>query len=148
MAPQHHEYFRPIQVEIGLCIHCERCAMSCPNNAIRFNGNQRLIDYTKCSGCLTCVNVCPRNAITVTSAEENEVISVDVAYNNCNHCGDCVEICPKQLYEEYEYTELDGSTKKVFRVHPTRFFECSGCEVCVENCPQNAIKIQKVLSKK
>ena len=142
------EYFRPIQVEMGLCIHCERCAMSCPNNAIRFNGNQRLIDYKKCSGCLTCVNVCPRNAITVTSAEEEDVISVDIAYNECNHCGVCVGICPKQLFEEYKYNELNGTTKLVFRVPPTKFFECSGCGVCAESCPENAVVVQKLQSKK
>jgi electron transport complex protein RnfB len=122
--------------------------MSCPNNAIRFNGNQRLIDYKKCSGCLTCVNVCPRNAITVTSAEEEDVISVDVAYHKCDNCAICFEICPNNLYEEYEYAELNGSTKMVHRVPPTKFFECSGCGVCVESCPENAIQVQKLSSKK
>ncbi|MHA1729040.1 MAG: 4Fe-4S binding protein [Promethearchaeota archaeon] len=141
------EYFRPIQIEIGLCVHCERCERNCPNQAIHFNGEQRLIDYKKCRGCLTCVNVCPRNAISVTSVEKDEVISVDVIFDKCLGCGDCAEICPNKLYEKYSYKPNEIAEKSVYRVPPSRFSECSGCELCVENCPEGIITIQRFLPK-
>lgn len=137
------EYFRPIQVELGLCIHCERCAMTCPNKAIHFNGFQRFIDYTKCRGCLSCVNVCPRNAITVTSAEKDDIIGVETVFEKCNACGDCVESCTKNLWKEYDYKLADGSKKKVYWVPPSDIYECAGCEICVESCPEGIVSIKR-----
>ncbi|MCP4762665.1 MAG: 4Fe-4S dicluster domain-containing protein [archaeon] len=142
------EYFRPVQVEQGLCIHCERCAMTCPNNAIIFKGYQRFIDYLKCKGCLSCVSVCPRNAISVTSTEENEVISVDVVFEKCNACGICEDVCSKNIWEQKEYEDKNGKIKTIFRVQPTEISGCIGCEICVNSCPEKIINIQKFSLKK
>ncbi|MHA1820443.1 MAG: 4Fe-4S binding protein [Promethearchaeota archaeon] len=137
------EYFRPIQINPTLCKGCARCLRACPNKAISFKGNQRLIDYKKCKGCLTCVNVCPNNAITVTSVEKGEVVSVENIFEQCTNCGACAEICPHQLWVPHKYKMKNGELKDVYWVDPQNYYKCEGCELCVNNCPENIITIQR-----
>jgi len=137
------EFYRPKQVEIGLCVNCERCYAVCPTKSISYKGTQRLIDYKKCRGCLICVTVCPRNAISVDVFKENDILSVDVIAEKCSGCGTCVQKCPQRLFQEVQYVNKENKSKKVFIVPTSKYYLCQGCEVCVENCPEKAISIQK-----
>jgi ferredoxin len=137
------EFYRPKQVEMALCVNCERCYTVCPSKSISYKGTQRFIDYKKCRGCLACVTVCPRNAISVDSFKEDDILSVDVIAEKCSGCGTCFQNCPQGLFQEVQYINKEKKSKKVFIVPTSKYYLCQGCEVCVENCPEKAISIQK-----
>ncbi|MHA1392891.1 MAG: 4Fe-4S binding protein [Promethearchaeota archaeon] len=137
------EKYRPIQVEMGLCVNCERCVKACPAGAIEFKGNVRTIDYKKCRGCLACINACPKNAIIVDIFEVGNVISIDTNPEKCDGCGICSEKCPNSLYEPFKYKK-GLEIRTIYRVYPKNFSKCKGCETCVENCPNQAISIQRI----
>nr|WP_083479955.1 Fe-S cluster domain-containing protein [Oxobacter pfennigii] len=45
------------------CIGCSLCFKNCPNDAIKFENNLAVIDYSKCKECQTCVTKCPSKVI-------------------------------------------------------------------------------------
>lgn len=44
------------------CILCENCIKACPNQAIFSDGEEILLDRSKCLGCGTCVETCVMGA--------------------------------------------------------------------------------------
>ena len=62
------------------CVHCQKCAHTCPENAVTTIGDGRIhIDFQKCTGCLACVQGCPGRALT----NEGEYKTVDEVINVC-----------------------------------------------------------------
>ncbi|MHA1369944.1 MAG: 4Fe-4S binding protein [Promethearchaeota archaeon] len=128
----------PIVIDPNLCHLCSRCLHACRNNAIKIIGQQRWVDYTKCTGCLTCYSVCPYNAITVTYINEGDTIDIRIDDEKCNaetNCSVCVDICPAKIYNREENGHVNVNRKKIT--------DCRGCDACVEQCPTNAITIIK-----
>lgn len=48
------------------CIGCSKCVKTCPNGAIRVEGNLAVIDEEKCTACGLCVEACPRKLIMIS----------------------------------------------------------------------------------
>jgi pyruvate formate lyase activating enzyme len=62
------------------CLHCLKCARTCPEKAITAAENGRIqIDFHKCTGCLACVQGCPGRALT----SEGEYKTVDEVMEVC-----------------------------------------------------------------
>lgn len=47
------------------CIHCGKCVLNCPVNAISIQGKKWVLDKEKCISCYSCVPVCPVRAINL-----------------------------------------------------------------------------------
>ncbi|WP_297872233.1 glycyl-radical enzyme activating protein [uncultured Oscillibacter sp.] len=61
------------------CIHCEKCAASCPEGAVSLDGGGNIrVDFAKCRGCLTCVRACPGRALSCEGEEKtvDEIVEV------------------------------------------------------------------------
>ena len=62
------------------CMHCRKCAGTCPEKAITEAEDGRIhIDFNKCTGCLTCVQGCPGRALT----NEGEYKTIDEVVDVC-----------------------------------------------------------------
>lgn len=46
-----------------LCIGCQTCVLSCPNESLRMENGKLRIDRSRCRTCGVCVNACPANAL-------------------------------------------------------------------------------------
>jgi pyruvate formate lyase activating enzyme len=48
----------------GKCIRCGACIAACPQEALRFDADQKVvIDYARCNNCGVCVRQCPADAL-------------------------------------------------------------------------------------
>jgi len=45
------------------CIRCGTCVVSCPNQALSFDGNALILEKAKCTVCEKCVQLCPTTAL-------------------------------------------------------------------------------------
>ena len=97
-------------VNKNLCIACEMCVKSCPNNLIVMKPEAQKIEVgckstaigkvTKsvckngCIGCKICEKKCPEGAITVS----NNFATID--YSKCTQCGICVAACPVKVIRQ------------------------------------------------
>lgn len=50
-------------IDDDVCTGCERCASSCPSEAITMLNRSPQVDRNKCTGCGICVSECPVGAI-------------------------------------------------------------------------------------
>ena len=46
------------------CVHCKKCLLNCPKQAITEKENHMIFNHDKCIGCLQCVNHCPTKALS------------------------------------------------------------------------------------
>lgn len=76
--PESQRYEPQILYHGAECVHCGKCAVSCPQGAISQGGTIR-IDHSKCAGCLTCVHGCPKRALTCAGEEK----TVDEIFEIC-----------------------------------------------------------------
>jgi len=57
-----------------LCIGCQTCVLSCPNESLSMENGKLRIDRNRCRTCGVCVNACPANALELlgkrTTVEE------------------------------------------------------------------------------
>lgn len=65
--------YRGVVVAAQACAGCESCLESCPDGAVRMEGNVAAIDPTRCLGCGKCAAACPSQAI-VSSPVDFRVI--------------------------------------------------------------------------
>ncbi len=48
------------------CVHCGACVSICPTEAIKFNGEMKVVlEKDKCIHCGACVRVCPTQALSL-----------------------------------------------------------------------------------
>ena len=83
--PEGISYQREIQFFSNRCICCGDCVEACPNQALSFNGNQRIHDPYQCCACGACADVCPAEAASLvgtqlTVAEVMTEIKRDLIY--------------------------------------------------------------------
>ena len=57
-------YARP-EFNLDDCVGCGECAESCPDKAIRMQGDRPVHDRRACQGCLSCSRACPAGCISV-----------------------------------------------------------------------------------
>lgn len=63
--PESQSYEPQILYHSAECVHCKKCVVSCPEQAISEDAGGRIhIDFSKCGGCLTCVHGCTGRALT------------------------------------------------------------------------------------
>lgn len=128
------ERFVPRVIQAGLCQLCGRCYNTCRNHAIVMRGQERFVDYDRCTGCLQCVLICPYNAITTTSVLEGETIAVKIDVEACNGCNECVAACPKGMF-------LPAAAGGRVAFTHERTGACKGCKACEHACKQGAIAV-------
>ncbi len=86
------------------CI-AHRCESVCPRDALFFDGQKALIDYSKCIECGKCKDACPYNAISDVLRPcrrecPTNAITIDaekmavIDHKKCVNCGLCVFNCP------------------------------------------------------
>lgn len=51
------------------CVKCGACEAECPNEAIREEEKQFMIQQTRCVQCGACISICPNGAIKETPHE-------------------------------------------------------------------------------
>ncbi|WP_202318929.1 4Fe-4S binding protein [Archaeoglobus neptunius] len=55
-----------VQKDDEKCVHCGACISICPTEALKFNGEKRVIvEAEKCVHCGACTKVCPTEALTL-----------------------------------------------------------------------------------
>ncbi len=60
------ELVEAIQKDEDKCVHCGVCISICPTEALRFNGEKKVvIEAEKCVHCGSCVKVCPTQALSL-----------------------------------------------------------------------------------
>jgi len=60
------ELIEVIQKDEEKCVHCGACISICPTEALKFNGEGKVIvEAEKCIHCGSCVNVCPTGALSL-----------------------------------------------------------------------------------
>jgi Fe-S-cluster-containing hydrogenase component 2 len=47
------------------CVGCGACVDSCPNGAIKMDGDVAVVDPELCLDCGACVDACPNSAISM-----------------------------------------------------------------------------------
>ena len=72
-------------VDPSKCIACEKCILSCPQNAISFKNNSAFVDSLKCIGCKKCK--CPAISYQSIPFDLKEVVSLSNRFN-----ADCIEL--------------------------------------------------------
>lgn len=78
--PESQRYEPQILYHSTECVHCKKCVVSCPEQAISEDAGGRIhIDFAKCGGCLTCVRGCPGRALTC----EGEAKTADEVFEVC-----------------------------------------------------------------
>ena len=107
-----------------------------------------LSDKSCAYGCLgfgTCVKACPFDAIHIVDG----IARVD--RKKCKACGKCVIACPKHLIEiipdSAQYAVRCSSPEKGPVVKKACSAGCIGCSLCVKQCENDAIHVDKFLSK-
>lgn len=85
----------PIQY-LGRCLRrrlntnqCQRCASSCPSDAIAIDGHEIVLNEEKCTGCMACVAACPQDALE-SEYDLNELV------HSCKGDSDIVITCIRQ----------------------------------------------------
>ncbi|MFX0143010.1 MAG: 4Fe-4S binding protein [Candidatus Hodarchaeota archaeon] len=133
-----NDKFFPISTNPNLCVLCQRCMLSCPNNAIFFKVSLRYVDYDKCKGCLKCVDVCEHGAIEVIMIDEGKLVGFHINQDKCNLCKLCIEedFCFQNLFQ---LGKEDNSNKEWIQFNEGDFSNCFKCLKCFKNCPNNAI---------
>lgn len=53
----------------SLCIGCQRCVRTCPNEAIKMLGHHAVVHPNACNECEECMEACMQGAITVQPHE-------------------------------------------------------------------------------
>ncbi len=60
------EILEAIQKDDEKCVHCGACTSICPTEALRFNGEKKVVvEAEKCVHCGACVKVCPTQALSL-----------------------------------------------------------------------------------
>lgn len=68
-----------------LCIGCQTCVLSCPNESLRMENGELRIDRIRCRTCGVCVNACPANALEllgrkITVEEMMQELMKDISF--------------------------------------------------------------------
>lgn len=50
-------------IDPEICIRCNTCEETCPNQAITHNSNNYVVDFDVCNWCYECMEPCPTGAI-------------------------------------------------------------------------------------
>lgn len=86
--PESQVYRPQILYHSTECVHCGKCAASCPEGAVSLDAGKNVhIDFAKCRGCLTCVHACPKRALSC----EGETRMVDEVFKICMQDADFYE---------------------------------------------------------
>ncbi len=60
------EILEAIQKDDEKCVHCGACTSICPTEALRFNGEKKVVvEAEKCVHCGACIKVCPTQALSL-----------------------------------------------------------------------------------
>ncbi len=124
-------------VVTNMCRGCvgRACVVNCPKDAVKFHGNQALIDHEKCINCGICQKVCQFHAIIYAPVPCEDVCPVGAiqkdAYgkekidmDKCILCGKCLEACPFGAIVEKSHlfdviNEIKGEAKVIAMVAPS-----------------------------
>ena len=66
--PETQQKQRELLFASSLCIHCQLCADSCPNNVHQFLP-QHILNRQVCTGCDACIQACPTNALSIAGSD-------------------------------------------------------------------------------
>jgi pyruvate formate lyase activating enzyme len=89
-----------------ICLLCQRCVQTCPNEALKLIGDNIDMDYAKCKVCGKCVEVCPVNARKIEGEEYTveklfEVVAKDLVFFKTSKGG--VTISGGEPYTQFEF---------------------------------------------
>ena len=91
------------------CIHCGYCAMHCPQGAISFDAEKKVvIDRGKCDRCMICVGQCTANALRrvateMTAAEILKKVEQDAEFYS--QTGGGMTVSGGEMLAQPEFTE-------------------------------------------
>ncbi|MBQ1391621.1 MAG: glycyl-radical enzyme activating protein [Firmicutes bacterium] len=91
------------------CIHCGYCAMHCPQGAISFDAEKKVvIDREKCDRCMICVGQCTANALRrvateMTAAEILKKVEQDAEFYS--QTGGGMTVSGGEMLAQPEFTE-------------------------------------------
>jgi len=112
------------------CIGCGECRQACPEDAITYEGAERII-RARCTRCGACAEVCPAVAIRVSDRLDGDkpTRTIRQRWDKCVFCGQCELHCTTgdgiKLTKEYDLATLDRSSCAQSIEH-----ELVVCEVC------------------
>ncbi|MBN1980970.1 MAG: 4Fe-4S binding protein [Chitinivibrionales bacterium] len=140
----------------NLCTGCQVCVSTCPQNAIRMEGNKAIIDLTKCTGCGVCFKNCTFKAITdrtfgkfyyfaIRAFSKNNIPSIKTTSTDRSYkikhknwekvCGRCGAGC--HIYETINGLPgcpvdaikyyTDGDKKDLVYIDETKCINCGNC---------------------
>lgn len=82
-----HQFFQ-VNLEMSLCNLCGTCFSLCPTKAIYFQGQEIVIDHSKCLDCRLCSDACQEKAISIEEKISTKTTwTAPFLQKECKSCG-------------------------------------------------------------